>query len=240
MSTKRFVASVCAVALASAIGARPVAGQSQAAGTPPDLTGLWDGAPGGNTRDLAKYMKSQGLTIPFTPLGAERYKKVDMAKNPNAYCLPPGPSRALTGPSPFFIVQHKDAVSFNFENHGVYRVVYINGKHPADIADYPQFMGHSIGKWEGDTLVVDTVGINDRTWLDSYGLEHSDKLHLTERFQKVGDTIKYTVVYEDPVFFMKPWTATLNFVRQKDRLMEYVCNDNEKDRVNLVPTPREP
>jgi hypothetical protein len=240
MSTKRFVvASVCALALASAAGVTPVAGQSAA--TPPDLTGLWDGAPGGGTRDLAKYMKAQGATIPFTPAGAERYKKVDMAKNPNAYCLPPGPSRALTGPSPFFIVQHKDVVSFNFENHGVYRVVYINGKHPADIADYPQFMGHSIGKWEGDTLVVDTVGVNDRTWLDSYGLEHSDKLHLTERFQKVGpDTIKYTVTYEDPVFFTKPWSATLNFVRQKDRLMEYVCNDNEKDRVNLVPTPREP
>jgi hypothetical protein len=243
MSTQKFLlAPVCAIALASAIGAGPVAGQSKAAASAPDLTGLWDGAPGGNTRDLAKYMKSQGLTIPFTPAGAERYKKVDMAKNPNAYCLPPGPSRALTGPSPFMIVQHKDVVSFNFENHGVYRVIYLDGRpHPADIADYPQFMGHSTGKWEGDTLVVDTVGINDRTWLDSYGLEHSDKLHLTERFQKTGaDIIKYTVTYEDPVFFSKPWTATLNFARQKDRLMEYVCNDNEKDRANLVPTPREP
>jgi len=146
MRIKRFVVgSVCAITLAGFASARPVAGQSSAA-TPPDLTGLWDGAPGGGTRDLAKYMKSQGLQIPFTPAGAERYKNVDMAKNPNAYCLPPGPSRALTGPSPFFIVQHKDVVSFNFENHGVYRVVYINGKHPADIADYPQFMGHSIGK----------------------------------------------------------------------------------------------
>jgi hypothetical protein len=246
MSTKRsLVASVCVVALASTIGANPVVAQSKSpapAATHPDLTGLWDGAPGGRTRDLAKYVKGQGLTIPFTPLGAERYKNVDMAKNPNAYCLPPGPSRALTGPSPFMIVQHKDVVSFNFENHGVYRVVYLDGRgHPADIADYPQFMGHSIGKWEGDTLVVDTVGINDRTWLDSYGLEHSDKLHLTERFQKTGpDLIKYTVTYDDPVFFTKPWTATLNFARQKDRLMEYVCNDNEKDRINLVPTPREP
>jgi hypothetical protein len=246
MSTKRsLVGSVCVVALASTIGANPVVAQSKSpapAATHPDLTGLWDGAPGGRTRDLAKYVKGQGLTIPFTPLGAERYKNVDMAKNPNAYCLPPGPSRALTGPSPFMIVQHKDVVSFNFENHGVYRVIYLDGRgHPADIADYPQFMGHSIGKWEGDTLVVDTVGINDRTWLDSYGLEHSDKLHLTERFQKTGpDLIKYTVTYDDPVFFTKPWTATLNFARQKDRLMEYVCNDNEKDRINLVPTPREP
>jgi hypothetical protein len=244
MRTKNIVVgSVCATALAAAIGTTPIAAQSKPAGaaTPPDLTGLWDGAPGGNTRDLAKYMKSQKLTIPFTTYGAERYKNVDLAKNPNAYCLPPGPSRALTGPSPFMIVQHKDVVSFNFENHGVYRIVYLDGRpHPADIADYLQFMGHSTGKWEGDTLVVDTVGINDRTWLDSYGLEHSDKLHLTERFQKIApDTIKYSVTYDDPVFFTKPWTATLNFVRQKDRLMEYVCNDTEKDRANLVPTPRE-
>ena len=174
----------CAVLLGSVGHVVPVGAQTAAT---PDFTGLWDGAPGGpGTRDLGKYMKSQKLEIPFTALGAERYKNVDLAKNPNAYCLPPGPSRALTGPSPFYIVQHKNVVSFNFENHGVYRVVYLDGtKHPEDIADYPQFMGHSTGKWEGKTLVVDTVGINDRTWLDSYGLEHSDKLHLTERFESI-------------------------------------------------------
>jgi hypothetical protein len=232
----------CAALLAAVSHPVHLAGQSAAA---PDFTGLWDGAPGGpGTRDLGKYMKSQGLTIPFTAAGAERYKNVDLAKNPNAYCLPPGPSRALTGPSPFYIVQHKNVISFNFENHGVYRVIYLDGTpHPSDIAEYPQFMGHSTGKWEGKTLVVDTVGINDRTWLDSYGLEHSDKLHLTERFESVNpNTIKYTVTYDDPVFFTKPWSATLNMARQTtagDRLMEYVCTDNEKDRVNLVATPRE-
>lgn len=232
----------CAVLLAAVGHPALVAGQAAAQ---PDFTGLWDGAPGGpGTRDLGKYMKSQKLEIPFTTFGAQRYKNVDLAKNPNAYCLPPGPSRALTGPSPFYIVQHKNVISFNFENHGVYRVVYLDGtKHPDDIGDYPQFMGHSTGKWEGKALVVDTVGINDRTWLDSYGLEHSDKLHLTERFESVNpNTIKYTVTYDDPVFFTKPWSATLNMARQTtpgDRLMEYVCNDNEKDRANLVPTPRE-
>jgi hypothetical protein len=254
------------VAVGIALGAT-VAGQSGAVVAHPDLTGLWDGASAGpaplsgsesaarlasgqstqtagpaSTRDLVDYMKSQGLTIPFTPFGAERYKNADMSKNPNGFCLPPGPSRALTGPSPFVIVQHADVISFNFENHGVYRVIYLDGrKHPADIDDYPQFMGHSIGRWEGDTLVVDTVGINDRTWLDSYGLEHSNKLQLTERFQKTGpDVIKYTVTYTDPVFFTKPWSASLSFERQgkDDRLMEYVCTDNEKDRVNLVPTLR--
>jgi hypothetical protein len=203
----------------------------------PDLSGLWDGV--GNSSDLVQSMKAQGKEIPFTPYAADRLKKVDMAKNPNGFCLPPGPSRAITGPSPFQIVQNKDAVSILFENHFIYRLIYTDGtKHPDDI--YPTFMGHSIGRWEGDSLVVDTAGINDKTWLDSNGIEHSDKLHLTERFQKTGpDSIKYSVTYNDPVFFTKPWTFELNLRRVKGtRILEYVCEENEKDLKRLQPTLR--
>ena len=205
----------------------------------PDLNGLWDGA--SNSSNLVQAMKAQGKEIPFTPHGAERYKNVDMAQNPNGFCLPPGPSRALTGPSPFQIVQNAGAVAILFENHFNYRLIYTDGtKHPDDIHDYPAFMGHSIGKWEGDTLVVDTVGIKERSWLDSNGLEHSDKLHLTERFRRIGpDSISYAVTYDDPVFFTKPWTFELNFKRLKDtRLIEYVCMENERDLKRLQPTPR--
>src|SRR5262249_47686161 len=121
----------------------------------PDLNGLWDGA--GNSSNLVQSMKAQGKEVPFTAHGAERYKKVDMAQNPNGFCLPPGPSRALTGPSPFQIVQSAGTVAILFENHFIYRLIYTDGtKHPDDIADYLAFMGHSIGHWEGDTLVVDT------------------------------------------------------------------------------------
>jgi hypothetical protein len=235
----------CALALAVLMTSTPVVAQSgQAAkGSPPDITGLWDGAPGGpGTRDLVQYMKSLKQEIPFTPQAAERYKHVDFAKNPNGMCLPPGPSRALTGPSPFFIVQHPQVVNISFENHNIYRLIYLDGRsHPEDIADYSTFMGHSIGRWEGNTLVVDTVGINDRTWLDSYGLEHSDKLHLTERFEVKGpELIRYTVTYDDPEFFTKPWSVSLNLGRLKDtRMLEYVCLDNEKDLKNLQPTKRE-
>jgi len=206
----------------------------------PDLNGLWDGDR--NSSDLVQYMKAAGSEVPFTAAAAERYKKVDFATNPNAFCLPPGPSRAITGPSPFQIVQSKDIVAMLFENHGIYRTIYVDGtKHPEDYKDYPAFMGHSVGRYEGDTLVVDTVGINTRTWLDSNGLEHGDKLHLTERFQKVGpDSIKYSVTYDDPDFFTKPWTMTLTLVRQPkgDRLLEYVCEENEKDLKTLQPTTR--
>ena len=186
-------------------------------------------------------MKAQGKDIPFTAHAIQRLKEVDMAKNPNGYCLPPGPSRAITGPSPFQIVQSKDVVAILFENHFVYRLIYADGtKHPDDIQEYTTFMGHSIGHWEGDTLVVDTAGINDKTWLDSNGMEHSDKLHLTERFRRTGpDSAKYSVTYEDPVFFTKPWTFDLDLKRVKGtRILEYVCEENEKDLKSLRPTPR--
>src|SRR5262245_25797722 len=193
----------------------------------PDLNGLWDGVT--NTANLVESMKAQGKEVPFTAYARERYKKVDMAQNPNGFCLPPGPSRALTGPSPFQIVQTKDTVAILFENHFIYRLIYTDGtKHPDDSQDYPAFMGHSIGHWEGDTLIVHTVAINDHTRLDSNGMEHSDKLHLTERFTNTNaDAIRYAVPYDDPVFFTKPWTFELNFKRLKDtRLIEYVCEEN--------------
>ena len=241
----RFIGALgAATALAVACASTSLVAQAPAAAKTPDITGLWDGASGGGpgTRDLVQYMKSLGQEVPFTPAAAERYKHVDFAKNPNGFCLPPGPSRALTGPSPFFIVQHPSVVSISFENHNIYRLIYLDGRsHPEDLDDYPTFMGHSIGKWEGNTLVVDTAGINDRTWLDSYGLEHSAKLRITERFEvKAPDLIRYTVTYNDPEFFTKPWSVSLNLGRLTDtRMLEYVCLDNEKDKINLVPTKRE-
>jgi hypothetical protein len=205
-----------------------------------DLGGLWDGAR--NTQDLVQVMKADGQPIPFTALGLESQKKIDYAKNPNGFCLPPGPSRAITGPSPFQIVQSPDIIGILFENHFVYRTIYVNGKHPEDIDEYPAFMGHSTGKWQGDTLVVDTVGIKAGTWLDSNGLEHSGKLRLTETFQRAGDgIIHYSVTYDDPVMFTKPWTLKLDLKRLTDtRLLEYVCEENERDSKRLVTTPKTP
>lgn len=205
-----------------------------------DLNGLWDGAR--NTQDLVQVMRADGQPIPFTEAGLQSQKTIDYAKNPNGFCLPPGPSRAITGPSPFQIVQSPAIIAILFENHFVYRTIYIDGKHPEDINEYPAFMGHSIGKWQGDTLVVDTIGIKAGTWLDSNGLEHSDKLHLSETFQRAGpDIIHYTVTYDDPVMFTKPWSLKLDLKRLTDtRLLEYVCAENEKDSKRLVSTPKTP
>lgn len=206
---------------------------AQASAQHPDLSGFWSNQ---YTPDLSRAL---GKQPPFTPYGAERWRTVDTAKDPTGICLPPGPSRAFTSPFPFLLVQQKDAIGLLFEYQTIWRMIYMDGRsHPADIADYPQFMGHSIGRWDDDTLVVDTVGIDERSWLDTAGHEHSDKLRLTERFtKKSADTIDWTVTFDDPVFFTKPWSLTRTFTRGKptDRVMPYTCTENNKDVEHLLP-----
>jgi hypothetical protein len=217
------------LAVIIAFAALPLAAQQKH----PDLNGIWQGP---YTPDLSRTLP-QRESIPFTPYGAERFKKVDPANNPDGFCLPVGPARGFQSPAPFQLVQNDNVIAILFENQRIFRIVYTDGtKHPDDIAEYPEWMGHSIGHWEGDKLVVDTVGINERTWLDTNGHEHSDKLHLIETFQKTSpDNIHYTVTFEDPVFFAKPWTSTRDFKRQNTRIMSYSCEENEKDRIHLRP-----
>src|SRR6266446_1944333 len=177
---------------------------------PPDLTGVWFGGASG-----------------------------DLSKDPNTECLPPGPARMIMMAHPAMIVQRPDLVTILTESQRTFRLVYLDGRgHPDDVYDYPEWMGSSIGHWEGDTLVVDTVSINDRTWLDTSGHEHSDKLRMTERFRLADpNTLENSVTYNDPVFFAKPFTTRRLFKRQVgDRIMDHSCLENEKDIINLVPT----
>jgi hypothetical protein len=94
-----------------------------------------------------------------------------------------------------------------------------------------------VGHWEGETLVVETVGFKDDTWLDTNGLQHSDKLKLTERFHKTdSNTIRWTVTVEDPVYFTKPFTYAFDFKRQNTRILSYDCGENERDAQYMKPT----
>ena len=208
----------------------PVWAQS-ASPRPPDLTGYWINQ---YTPDLSNAL---GQQPPFTEYGAERWRTVDLSKDPTGFCLPPGPSRGFTAPFPFLLVQHRDAISILFEYQSIWRVFYLDGRpHPDDVEEYPYFMGHSIGRWDGDTLVVETAGIDERSWLDTAGHEHSAKLRLTERFQKSGpDTIQWTATFDDPVFFTRPWSIARTFTRGKpgDRVLPYTRTENNKDVEHL-------
>ena len=207
----------------------------QATPGPPDLTGVWFA---GSSDDLSKYTLP-GQEMILTPHGEMRYDTVDHAKDPNTYCLPPGPARMMMMAHPSMIIQRPDVIAMLSESQRVFRLVYLDGRgHPDDVADYPEWMGSSMGHWEGDTLVVNTVGVKDRTWLDTSGHEHSDKLKMTERY-KLADrnTLEMIVTYDDPVFFVKPFTTRRLAKRQiGDRIMDHSCLENEKDIINLVPT----
>jgi hypothetical protein len=208
------------------------AGQSATGNSPsgkfPDLNGVWS-AP--FTPDISKAM---GHQPPFTPYAAERFKKVDEADDPLTQCLPIGPARGIqAGIMPFQIVQTPSVLAILFENQRIFRIIYTDGRsHPKDLD--PTWFGDSIGTYDGDTLMVDTVGLNDRTWLDTAGHEHSDQLHIVERFQKLdNNNIKWTVTFEDPKFFIEPWSVTLPITRQNTEIMSYSCEENEKDRAHI-------
>jgi len=195
---------------------------------PPDLNGVW-AAP--FTPDISKPL---GHQPPFTPYAAERFRKEDEIDDPLTQCLPIGPARGIqAGLMPFQIVQTPQVTTILFENQHTFRIIFTDGRnHPKDVD--PTWFGDSIGHWDADTLVVDTVGLNERTWLDTAGHEHSDQLHLVEKFQKTDkDNIKWTVTFEDPKFYTEPWSITLPISRQNTEIMSYSCEENEKDRVHL-------
>jgi hypothetical protein len=208
-----------------------VTSSGAAAQSRPDLTGLWIAS----AADISVLVKPGDIVL--TPYGAERYRKVDMANSPSYKCLPYGPTRGLQSTNPFQIVQTPELIAIITE-HIDYRMIYLDGRtHPEDILEYPEWMGHSIGRWEGDTLVVDTIGMREETWLDTAGFEHSAKLRITERLQKTGpDAIRLTVTIDDPVFYAKPFSYARNARRMgKDvRLMPARCADNENSLVDAI------
>ena len=240
---KSWLSSVVALCFIPAVllSGKPAAAQQSRAKTDrlfghPNLNGIWMGPGLGMTANLSRAL---GRELPYTPYGAEKAKTVDHSDEPGSKCLPPGVTRAMGGPFPFQIIQSDETIGILLEFFNHWRIIYMDIEHPKqDLADHgPEFFGHSVGKWEGDTLVVDTIALDDRTWLDQGGHQHSDQLHLTERFQKTGpDTIKWTVTVEDPVFYTEPWTYSLDFKRQNTRLYSYACNENNRDRQRLVPT----
>lgn len=202
--------------------------------SPPDLGGVWQAS---GSADISVNL-APGEEISFTPYGAQRYKAVDHMQDPSNRCLPLGFFRGLqTMFAPFQIVQSPDVTMIAMEFGSQFRLIYTDGRtHPDDIDDYPDLTGHSVGRWEGDILVVDTIGFNDQTWLDTPGLQHSDKLHSIERFRKVDpNTITWTVTIDDLVFFTKPFTYVREFKRQNTRLMSAPCSENEQDFARMRP-----
>jgi len=186
----------------------------------PDLGGVW----------LPDHAADIGAkqNVPFEPLAKAKFEENSgKTSETDARCLPPGVPRIMLMARPFEIVQMPSRILFMYEGGGhVWRQVWMDGRgHPED--PNPDWLGHSIGHWERDTLVVDTVGFNDRTWLDDAGHPHTDKLHVIERFTRTSPgAMQYEVVIDDPGAYTRSWSASTTFVfRPGDKLSEDICLD---------------
>jgi hypothetical protein len=195
----------------------------------PDLSGVWDRP---YVPDMTRNGRGQtGFPeLPFTPAGLADWTSYDAANGDyTGSCMPFGFTRSINSPYPLQIVQSRTTVALLFEQNTWFHVVPTDGRsHPKELE--PTWFGHSAGRWEGDTLVVDTVGFNGYTRLDTVGHPHSDRLHLVQTFRRTDpDHMAYTVTIEDPVTYAKPWTNQRQFTRSKGELIEYSCEENNKD-----------
>jgi hypothetical protein len=191
----------------------------------PDFNGVWQ-IP--YTPDMSRQL---GGKLPYTARGEAEFKGYDPSKfDYTAHCLPPGLTRAINTPDPIEISQTKDKVVILFEGFSSFISVHTDGRpHPANLD--PTWFGNSVGRWEGDTLVIDTIGFNDKTRLDTIGHAHSDQLHVVQRFTRQDPThIAFEISVEDPVMYTEPFKNTRTFtLRPTWELMEYSCEENNKD-----------
>ncbi len=181
----------------------------------------------------------------MTPWGETKYrtakpvfglaKKPAKDSNDPVYrCFPPGVPRIYLHRRPMEIIQLSNEVIMMFEYARIVRHIYTDGRPHDKFLDPPLWMGDSIGKWEGDTLVVDAIGFNDETWLDRIGHPHSDALHVVERIRRVDHgTLEDNITIDDPKAYKKPWTIQNAFDLQQGAEIDWegVCEDQKlRDR----------
>jgi len=221
---KRRVFRTAGLAVLTAFGFAAAGNATESGDWKGDLTGVWQGP---YTPDL-----TAGTGAVLTAWGQEQFSRFDGRIDP---CLPVGVTRQANAPDPVEIVQTPNRVVILYESWAVFRSIPTDGKsHPANLD--PTWLGNSVGKWDGDTLVIDVTGLNDKTRLDTTGHPHSGKLHLVERLRRTGPkTMSYEVTVDDPIAYTQTWKQSRIFHLQPGlELMEYVCLENEKDRVHLV------
>jgi hypothetical protein len=169
----------------------------------------------------------EGGELPYRPEALARKKQNQqnwLTSDPEIKCYLPGVPRATYMPYPFQILQNAAAVFIAYEYAGAVRNIYLKDPGPAPVDSW---MGQSVGRWEGETLVVDVTGFNDQTWFDRAGNFHSDALHVVERYTRTSpDVITYEATIEDPNVFIRPWKMTMPLYRRQEKnaqLMDFKC-----------------
>jgi len=228
----------------------------------PDLSGVWRteynssaentrlfgpsleafAVPGDDPSTFSKYFLNILVDFkpednPMRPAAAELLRKntEKKANSSSARCLPQGlPRTDINSYAPFKILQTPGVIAVLYEVDNTHRQIYTDGRMlPVD--PQPSWGGYSVGRWDGDTLIVDAAGFNDETWLDSGGHPHSDALRVHERFYRRDfGHMEVSITVEDPKMYTKPFTIKVTELLQPDTdILESVCNENEKDRARL-------
>jgi hypothetical protein len=168
-----------------------------------------------------------GGEIPYRPEALARKKQNQenwLTSDPEIKCYLPGVPRATYMPHPFQILQSTKAIFIAYQYAGAVRDIYLEDPGPAPVDSW---MGQSVGRWDGDTLVVDVTGFNEQTWFDRSGNFHSDALHVVERYTRVSpDVISYEATIEDSKVFTRPWKMTMPLYRRQEadaQLMDFKC-----------------
>jgi hypothetical protein len=180
---------------------------------------------------------NSGEAPPYTP-EAEAQRQYFLSRqgidDPMARCLLTGVPRIKFRPLPFEIVQLPDRVIMLYEIHHAFRIIPTDGRPPPEDAE-PSYLGESVARWDGDTLVVDITSFNDKTWLTGVGTIHTEALRVTERYTRDSyDTIRYEATMEDPAVLTRPWTIRETFrLRPDERIREYECIESNEDLVRF-------
>lgn len=199
----------------------------------PDWTGIWERKDGIRFNPI-------GELPPFAPAYADRYRKANEARqrgevvaDPTSRCLPPGMPRIMVATYPLEILQTARQVTIIAEWSSQVRRIFTDGrKMPPDDELDVTFNGYSVGRWEGQTLVVETRGIRGDTSFDASPLQHSDQMTVSERIRQVdADTLQAVITVTDPVAFTRPWVVTRHYRRAapEQQILEYICEENNRE-----------
>jgi hypothetical protein len=229
--------------------------QGRAMFTPaPGQKGVWEGNAGATLASNPSGLDNPRMIlptnmkiadVPFQPWARALYEnrqRETTKDDPHVRCKASGGPRMFHTPYGFEILEHPELNQLVIVGVGgphTWRVIYMDGRaHPADLD--PTFTGHSVGHWEGDTLVIDTVGFNEKFWLTREGIPSTSALHLTERFTRTDYyTVKYEAIIDDPGAYTKPWTGGWLINWNEQELYEYVCQDNNLDVKHMFGGPRD-
>jgi hypothetical protein len=218
----------------------------------PDLSGIWDkgqlpgevpppglfsgAGPSRAFRDLQAAVPGELPMLPWAAkLKASRFGQ-NSKDHPDAHCLPLHPIQLHLHPQPRKIIQTRDLVLLLYESNDGRREIFLDGRTLPTGDVQPWWYGYSVGRWDGDTLVVESTGFKDQTWIDEHGTPATDALRLTERLRRVNfGTLEIQVTIEDPKTFTRPFTFTLQQRLMPDtELIEFVCNENNLSVKRLV------